>query len=513
MPLQLRANRKLQRPFDAVGKRHGKGVKMAMSQEQVDKDDENLESAATYLQYHAWKSLVEWLTAEVILCRPEDPFKFIGGLLRAKIKARAGKAYNPADNGEFVRACYALASEKADEHGRIRGGAQKVLDEDDSDDEFGDIDYGPGNIVLTGEVTRRVTNLERVLSASRRVSAAAASDVAGVAAALIEETTHLAGCARAQLYLLEGDGKDGRLVPCEASTGARLADASMPLSAGSVPAVVVRKGRAYNIPDAYKCKDFVADRDEVEGQKTTSMLGVPVIDAHGKPAAVLVACNKNDGQAYDRIDEEVMVVFAGQVGPTLTTAIAAAERVAAQARAQLMVEFLSDVCGADGGSLRDTRALVRLASERAMQILGADRCSFYLKDGARDVLWTALPDGTVQEFPTSAGILGFVATRGETINITDASQDPRFDKSHDLKSGYTTKTLLCVPLNDAEGGLVAVIQFLNKLDGGVFGAGDEDSVRALNSILGPILGKLERAVPGAEADGGGSEGKEQSITM
>ena len=43
---------------------------------------------------------------------------------------------------------------------------------------------------------------------------------------------------------------------------------------------------------------------------------------------------------------------------------------------------------------------------------------------------------------------------------------------------------------------------------------DEESARTLNSILGPILGKMERAAPGGEADGaGGGEGKEQSITM
>ena len=88
------------------------------------------------------------------------------------------------------------------------------------------------------------------------------------------------------------------------------------------------------------------------------------------------------------------------------------------------------------------------------------------------------------------GILGYVATRGETINVADAATDPRFDKSHDLLSGYETKTLLCMPLADSSGNLVAVIQFLNKLGSGTFQKRDEDTIRRMAGVLGPIVAAM-----------------------
>ena len=36
-----------------------------------------IEGAAEYLQFHNFKSVMEWITAEMILSRPEDPFQFI----------------------------------------------------------------------------------------------------------------------------------------------------------------------------------------------------------------------------------------------------------------------------------------------------------------------------------------------------------------------------------------------------------------------------------------------------
>ena len=158
------------------------------------------------------------------------------------------------------------------------------------------------------------------------------------------------------------------------------------------------------------------------------------------------------------------------------------------------MEFLGEVCQ---GDLNSPRALIAAVANGGMDLVEADRCSFYLKDNDSGDLWSLSggTDGDVQHFPLDAGILGFVATRGETINVTDAGNDPRFDKSHDLRSGYETKTLLCMPLADASGNLVAVIQFLNKLDDGVFQKRDEDTIRRMAGILGPLVAAMPHGAP------------------
>ena len=50
----------------------------------ADKDELKVESANEYLSRNKFKSLVEWLTAEVILNRPEDPLAFVQGQYRGK---------------------------------------------------------------------------------------------------------------------------------------------------------------------------------------------------------------------------------------------------------------------------------------------------------------------------------------------------------------------------------------------------------------------------------------------
>lgn len=44
------------------------------------------------------------------------------------------------------------------------------------------------------------------------------------------------------------------------------------------------------------------------------------------------------------------------------------------------------------------------------------------------------------------GIAGHVASTGEGLNIEDAYEDNRFNPEIDSKTGYTTKTILCMPI-------------------------------------------------------------------
>ena len=46
----------------------------------------------------------------------------------------------------------------------------------------------------------------------------------------------------------------------------------------------------------------------------------------------------------------------------------------------------------------------------------------------------------------SHGIAGYVAQTGEVLNIIDCYQDHRFNREIDEKTGYKTKTILCMPI-------------------------------------------------------------------
>jgi phosphoserine phosphatase RsbU/P len=69
------------------------------------------------------------------------------------------------------------------------------------------------------------------------------------------------------------------------------------------------------------------------------------------------------------------------------------------------------------------------------------------------------------------GIAGAVAKTGEAMLIPDAYQDKRFDQRFDAKSGFKTKSILCVPLLYRKK-IMGVVQALNRFDGQPFNEHD-----------------------------------------
>ncbi|KAF5298891.1 hypothetical protein FQR65_LT09542 [Abscondita terminalis] len=66
--------------------------------------------------------------------------------------------------------------------------------------------------------------------------------------------------------------------------------------------------------------------------------------------------------------------------------------------------------------------------------------------------------------PFGVGIAGTVAQNKTLINIKDAYNDPRFSSEIDLRTGYKTKLILCMPICNYEGDVIGVAQIINKTD-------------------------------------------------
>jgi len=98
----------------------------------------------------------------------------------------------------------------------------------------------------------------------------------------------------------------------------------------------------------------------------------------------------------------------------------------------------------------------------------AERASLFLLDHDRNELFTLLAQGMdLKEIrlPMGKGLVGYVAESGQTVNLADAYQDPRFDSSIDKLTGYVTRALLVMPVRDRRGRVVAVLELLNKKTG------------------------------------------------
>ena len=131
------------------------------------------------------------------------------------------------------------------------------------------------------------------------------------------------------------------------------------------------------------------------------------------------------------------------------------------------------------GSERDPDRLLDLILREACALVRADRASLFLVDVARSELVTRIAQGVGEiRLPMGRGIAGTVAATATPIAIDDAYADPRFDPENDRRSGYQTRTMLCMPLIDHQDAVVGVIQVLNRSDG-PFNAHDQQLLGAL----------------------------------
>ncbi len=132
-------------------------------------------------------------------------------------------------------------------------------------------------------------------------------------------------------------------------------------------------------------------------------------------------------------------------------------------------------------ALTDIKVLLKVIAEETKNAIQADRCTVFLWDKQTDELWSMVALGLDSEeirFPASKGLAGYVAKTGESINIKDAYNDERFNPEVDLKTGYKTKTILCLPIKNNNQEIIGVFQVLNKVNG-YFTQGDEDLLVAI----------------------------------
>lgn len=118
--------------------------------------------------------------------------------------------------------------------------------------------------------------------------------------------------------------------------------------------------------------------------------------------------------------------------------------------------------------------------------LGVERGTLYFVDEARGEIWSKIADGLAIRLPIGKGLAGTVAATGEPLILLDAYADPRFDRSQDQRSGFRTRSMLCVPIRNRDGRVVGVLQLLNKKTGS-FGPHDLEFLAAISEHMAIAL--------------------------
>ncbi|MFK7955865.1 MAG: SpoIIE family protein phosphatase [Lysobacterales bacterium] len=166
-----------------------------------------------------------------------------------------------------------------------------------------------------------------------------------------------------------------------------------------------------------------------------------------------------------------------------------------------MSEAISRVLGdSPSAALTDLDVLVELGQEFAQSIdivatldraverisgyMNAEAASVFLVDEKTGELECRACAGPVDvsglRIEMGQGIVGRAAKDNLCQLVRDVSKDPDFAGNVDARTGFQTRSIVCTPLRTS-GGVIGVLQVLNKRDGGLFAEHDQETLRVLAS--------------------------------
>jgi len=127
-----------------------------------------------------------------------------------------------------------------------------------------------------------------------------------------------------------------------------------------------------------------------------------------------------------------------------------------------------------------------------IQVLNCEKCTLFLADEEAQelfVLFSADGSSVIEEMRLAfdQGLAGAAAQGRQILNIADAYADSRFNPEIDTLTGFKTTSVLCVPMLDTHGKIVAVFQAINPLHGRPFGHRELQLCRYLEKPIAAAL--------------------------
>ncbi len=133
---------------------------------------------------------------------------------------------------------------------------------------------------------------------------------------------------------------------------------------------------------------------------------------------------------------------------------------------------------------------IEMISNSVKEIIRADRCTIFIHDKGTKSLWSIYIDGiSYLEIPDDIGIASEVFKTKKIIIENDAQNSDKFNSKVDLGTGYTTKSILSVPILGYGSKILGVMQLINKLDNN--SKFDDSDVEILNYIMTNLSAFLE----------------------
>ncbi len=246
---------------------------------------------------------------------------------------------------------------------------------------------------------------------------------------------------------------------------------------------VFQTGESTLVEDAYSDERFNRSIDKQTGYKTKSILCVPIRTVREDIIGVAQILNKGDGQFTEQ-DRALLEAMTTQAAIALQSTQLIEQMKKSRRKEMEFFDVVSDVT-----SEIDLGTVLGKVMAQATKMLNAERSTLFLNDEKNNELFSKIGEGlgaTEIRLPNHLGIAGAVFTSGKTVNIPHAYADLRFNPSFDKKTGFFTRSILCIPVVNKSGKVIGVTQVLNKR-GGPFTAEDEARLKAFTAQVSIAL--------------------------
>jgi len=124
---------------------------------------------------------------------------------------------------------------------------------------------------------------------------------------------------------------------------------------------------------------------------------------------------------------------------------------------ELIFVYLAEV-----SSLRSFDEIIDVLANMGRALTGADRCTIWVVSDDKLKIWTKVAQGMEAiELPIDSGIVGNSIVTGIRVIIEDVYKDKRFNPEVDKKTGYTTKSMMVIPMYDYDDNIIGAFQVIN----------------------------------------------------
>ncbi len=112
---------------------------------------------------------------------------------------------------------------------------------------------------------------------------------------------------------------------------------------------------------------------------------------------------------------------------------------------------------------KDTETSLMILADMGRDVVTAERCTVWLLDKSNETLYTKVAHGVGRiVIEKDTGVVGECIRTKEALCVHAPYEDERFNQEVDIKTGFTTKSILVQPLFNSKKEVIGAIQALNK---------------------------------------------------